>query len=358
MLTVEQIYDAAFDPRLFDRLLDQLCAAFGASKAFIGWNDIDREANFHAQAGGDPLWEQRYAEHYWQHDILRPRLYAFAEGACVAVRDVLTEPEVRDSLFYREFLAPQQVVDNLAVNLIKRPTMNAHMALIRSGDAAPFDASDIARLQDLVPHLRRAIIIQSRLVDAANIAGAHRQIAMGARAHVLLLSDRLRLLDVDAQMAGLLGARLGDDVTTLAIGRAVRACLDGADAVTLSVVGPDEEPVTLLCEVQALRRDGFADLTSAPGAAFAVHLSIVDAPLAISFGAMASHYGLTPTEARVLEDAVEQGEARTTGVRLGMGRATVRTHLHRIYDKTGTGGFGELLRLAHRFASAQQAERG
>jgi DNA-binding CsgD family transcriptional regulator len=51
----------------------------------------------------------------------------------------------------------------------------------------------------------------------------------------------------------------------------------------------------------------------------------------------------------VLRDAIEHGDLAGIGDRLGMARATARTHLHRIYDKTQTRSFAGLSNLAHRF---------
>jgi len=58
---------------------------------------------------------------------------------------------------------------------------------------------------------------------------------------------------------------------------------------------------------------------------------------------------LTPTELRVLRDALEQGDLAGIGRRLGMAAPTARTHLHRIYEKTATRSFAGLSNLAYRF---------
>ena len=91
-------------------------------------------------------------------------------------------------------------------------------------------------------------------------------------------------------------------------------------------------------------------MTAGPGVAHAVHVLRVDRPAAIAFASLATLHGLTPTELRVMTDAFTHADLTRLGERLGMARATARTHLHRIYDKTGTEGFADLCLLAHRFA--------
>ncbi len=61
---------------------------------------------------------------------------------------------------------------------------------------------------------------------------------------------------------------------------------------------------------------------------------------------VAGLFGLSGSEARVF-DLIAQGltPAETAG-RLGIGVSTVRTHLLRIYDKTGVRRQADLVRLA------------
>jgi DNA-binding CsgD family transcriptional regulator len=80
-----------------------------------------------------------------------------------------------------------------------------------------------------------------------------------------------------------------------------------------------------------------------------VHVTLLNLPRAIAFDAMAAMFRLTPTELKVLRDAIEHGDLVGIGDRLGMAQATARTHLHRIYDKTQTRSFAGLSNLAHRF---------
>jgi DNA-binding CsgD family transcriptional regulator len=67
--------------------------------------------------------------------------------------------------------------------------------------------------------------------------------------------------------------------------------------------------------------------------------------------AVAGLYGLTPSEARVLFAVVEVGGVRETAEALGIAEATVKTHLHRLYGKTGTARQADLVKLVAGFAS-------
>jgi DNA-binding CsgD family transcriptional regulator len=62
-------------------------------------------------------------------------------------------------------------------------------------------------------------------------------------------------------------------------------------------------------------------------------------------------YKLTPSELRVLVAVVEVGGVRETAEALGIGEPTVKTHLNRLFTKTGTSRQADLVKLMARFSS-------
>lgn len=350
MVAIQDIYDAAFDRQRMSELIERLCVDFGAGAGFIAWTDLDRDAGFHAQYGNDPIWLQRYVETYAAVDVMRPHLQAADEGQCVSAWALLQTPAIRESVFYREYLAPQGVVDNLAVNLVKRPDhgLMAHLALLRHAPAAPFSDADRQGLAALVPHLRRAILIQSRLVGAGDRAAASRALARGGATALMLLDGEGRVIEADDALRTLANLRVGERLDDGSLGGAVASALRTGEPQAIEL-RRDGESRTLLIEGRRLDDRSLADLAADTIAAHAVHVTFVDRPPRIAFDAFATLYRLTPTERRVLEDAIGNGDLTGIGQRQGMATATARTHLHRIYDKTGTGSFARLASLAHRF---------
>jgi DNA-binding CsgD family transcriptional regulator len=63
-------------------------------------------------------------------------------------------------------------------------------------------------------------------------------------------------------------------------------------------------------------------------------------------------YGLTAAETRVAAGLVDAKGLADLGEKLGVSRATVCTHLQRVYEKTGTHRQGELVRLVVSLGSA------
>jgi DNA-binding CsgD family transcriptional regulator len=66
---------------------------------------------------------------------------------------------------------------------------------------------------------------------------------------------------------------------------------------------------------------------------------------------IAKSYRLTPTELRVLLALVEVGGVSEVVATLGIARTTVKMHLRRLFEKTGTGRQADLVKLVAGFAS-------
>src|SRR5262249_1944823 len=83
--------------------------------------------------------------------------------------------------------------------------------------------------------------------------------------------------------------------------------------------------------------------TEAAVAALFVHKAAMEAPSMSE--TVARHYKLTPTEVRVLLSLLDVGSGPEVAEALGVADSTVKTHLGRIYQKTGARGQVDLVKL-------------
>ena len=110
--------------------------------------------------------------------------------------------------------------------------------------------------------------------------------------------------------------------------------------------------------IAAARRYGMAPLSLADGAFDADVIRMGDGAPAPIFlilarspatseraGRAARCFGLTPAENRLLDCLVEGLELKDAACRLGVARTTARTHLQRIFDKTGVRRQTDLQRM-------------
>jgi len=348
---VESIYDAAADERLFPDLLRQIGDHFDAQAGFLGWMGGSSSAGFQAEYGNDPAYLKSYVETYAPLDILRPALMETPEGEPRPAYPLLQSPEVQASRFYREYIAPQRIVDNLATNLIKRDDMFATIAILRTGEVAPFSVEDIAAMRALVPHLRRAVILSSHRIRQADLMAAYREVAQGARDGLVLLGDAGEILDLGPEIERMTGFASIEAARRSAFAKALARAAE-AGTPLLREFSFGRRKARLLLASQPLSRNRYGDVSEGRGAAHAVSVTEVDRRWGFAYGAMAEAHGLTAGEAKILEDVLAHGEMIGTSDRLGIARATTRSHLHKIYAKTGTSGFPDLCLFAHRFIVA------
>jgi DNA-binding CsgD family transcriptional regulator len=79
-----------------------------------------------------------------------------------------------------------------------------------------------------------------------------------------------------------------------------------------------------------------------------VHRAVLDAPSPSKI--LAKAYRLTPTELRVLLAIVQVGGIPETAVAMGVAETTVKTHLRRLFDKTGASRQADLVKLVSGFS--------
>lgn len=144
--------------------------------------------------------------------------------------------------------------------------------------------------------------------------------------------------------------------------RPAAALLDAATTVERSF-GRLEAPrqrdmIRIDRAIAAARRCGLAPLSMAGGAFEADVIRMGDGAPAPVFlilarpsatseraGRAARCFGLTPAENRLLDCLVEGLELKDAACRLGVARTTARTHLQRIFDKTGVRRQTDLQRM-------------
>jgi DNA-binding CsgD family transcriptional regulator len=92
------------------------------------------------------------------------------------------------------------------------------------------------------------------------------------------------------------------------------------------------------------RPDDTVISTNWPSQTALVILCDLDGPASLPVGSMAEAYGLMEAEARVAETAAGGAAIGAIARQHGLSPNTIKTHLRRIYEKTGTSRQAELAR--------------
>ena len=185
---------------------------------------------------------------------------------------------------------------------------------------------------------------------------------------ILLVDQRGKLLHANRAARTLLdsGLRLDDGHANDAFpfGR-VKGCIRSAisnatgRAWALRSNATDRPLFVTVTPIEFRLDDALAN-ASWPSQAALVILCDLDRPASLPVGSMVEAYGLTEAEARVVEAASGGIAIGEIARQLGLSPNTVKTHLRRIYEKTGTKRQAELARVMAMigFARASAADHG
>jgi DNA-binding CsgD family transcriptional regulator len=363
---IAAIYDAALAPDHWPIVLDACRQFVGGMSASIFGKDATGKMGgiFHTDGNIDLAYGRLYFERYAPLDPVTGWHLLSPLEEPVGTADLMDIDEFRQCRFYREWAEPQGIVDLVSAPIEKNGGWAAMFGIFlqqRHGMTSP-DIKDRMRL--VVPHVRRAVVI-GKVIDQGNYLAASLGDAFdGLAAGMFLVDAEGRLMHANVAGENLLGGgairmRNGRVVATDAA--ATRALADAFAAAGqrdiaigrsgLSIALPAADGENYVAHILPLttgeRRHAGAKYSAV--AAMFVHKAALDIPAAPEV--MARTFGLTVTELRVLTAIVSVGGVPETANALGVAETTVKTHLHRVFAKTGTSRQADLVGLVAGFAS-------
>lgn len=351
----------AAEPQRTYELLDALTEAVDASHASLAICDGSGQHMHFLQFYPYLTRHARSYEQEWaRQDPLRSAILA-AEPGQFLTKDALVDPAKQQEDPYFTEWCPAYGFGHICIaRLPLDADQHCLVSCARPPEQSPFSRAEIAVLDSLLPHLRRALELGrhfERLQILADIAQRRLHHAgqgvfvldvegcvsyMNGKGSELLQDPKLfrsplgRLQLVDAARAPRF-----ERLLTQCIALAGSQTILGGGAIAV----PREDRAPLMVSVLPYRhRDGPGTHIATIGHAIVTLFDPV-APRADNRESLREIYGLTRTEADICwrlgnGDSVEQ-IARETGV----SRETVRSQLKRIFGKTGTRRQPDLLRL-------------
>jgi DNA-binding CsgD family transcriptional regulator/PAS domain-containing protein len=353
-ILVSSIYDCAIDPGLWPKTLAGIRDAVDAAYVALGRAAPDDDSV--AQAGRwvtcngqvDDSWMDRL------HDLApkiprAPALFDLPVDVSWTPLTQMPEAEFKKSEFYHEWVKPQKLRDFISLNYLKRDTCNGFLTIPTSAKRDPVSRDNRRLVEQLSPHIRRAMLIND-LSDHSNLATTfYRQVLDRMSAAVFVVGAGRRLTFTNSAAERLLSA--GDKISALqgvlqtprmagqsskldiAIDRALSGDIDvGSGGIGVPLFGKDGDGAAAYVLPLAGRqvRGVFG-----PG-----HCVVFvtgrgeQQPMAVEM--LRSMFDLTLSEARV-STMIARGEGpQMISAALGIKVNTVRTHLKHSFAKTDT----------------------
>ncbi|MBV9701877.1 MAG: LuxR family transcriptional regulator [Methylobacteriaceae bacterium] len=360
---IGDIYDASLDPALWPSAIESVCGYVRAASASLHSQDsISRATDvlfWWGREASASYYFELYLEKYGRINPIFPGVIFFDVELPVAVPDVLSCEEFVRTRFFREWLAPQNLIDGLFSNMEKGATSCALFTAMRHAGQGEVDDEMRRRFELVTPHIRRSMLI-GKVIDLHRVEAAALADSLDELASAMFIVDSTgRIVHANASAHRLIGEakvlratngrlaafdpqenRVLLDVFTAAQGG------DGAVgkrgiAIPLKARTGERYVAHVLPLTSGARRK--AGVSYSAAAAMFVRKAMLDLPSPPE--AIARQFKLTPAEIRVLFAIVEIGGAPEVASVLGISEQTVKTHLHRTFEKTATRRQADLVKL-------------
>jgi len=310
-------------------------------------------------------------------DALFRQIYPALEGHFlgeieqpVATSDLMPFDQLVETEFYRAWAEPQGLVDFVSVVLDKSVFGITMFGAFRHAQDGFADDNARRRVGLIAPHLRRALRIIRTFGRKAAETATLADTLDGLSAGLCLVDAGGRIVHVNAAAQAILDAgdilRSVEGKLTARDAQADRTLREvfaaagqgdealGTKGIAVPLTGEEGERYV----AHALPLTSGARQCAGIGLTAAAALFIRKTAPAVSARpeVIGAAFKLTPTELRVLLAIVELGSVPEVAAALGVADTTVRTHVGRLFEKTGTKRQAELVRLVAGFASPFQDE--
>jgi len=357
------VYDAAIDPSVWESAIVRIADFVGGCGAALFCKDAGayHAASLHSFGYRKPLpvalFRQIYpaAQGHFLGDLEVP----------IATTDLIPFEDFTQTELYRQWAEPQGIVDFLSAVVDRTAISTAIFGIFRHKRNGVVDDQARRQMSLIAPHIRRSVLIGRMFEFKAAEVATFVDTLDGLAAGMFLVDASARLIHANAAGNAILAA---SDILSLASGRLVagdaqvdRALRDvfvaagqgdaalGSKGIAIPLVGRDGERYVahaLPLTSGARRRAGV--IYTAVAALFIrkADLAVPTAPHAIG-----SAFKLTPTELRVLLAIVEVGGIPEVATAFGVADTTIRTHVSRLFEKTGTARQADLVKLVAGYAT-------
>ena len=364
---IGDIYDAALDATLWPAVLAKATQFLpGLSGAIFTKDTVNKTGNIYYDDGGiDPHCKQIYFEKYVKLDPANTGHFFSDVETPVSTSDILPYNEFVETRFYKEWVRPQGLVDFVSAVLDRSATSAALFGIFRHERHGLMDEESLRRMRLIVPHVRRAVLI-GRVIDLKTAEAATLTDALDAiTAGMILVDARGQVAHTNAVGQAIL---VEGDLLYVSGGRLAAPDPQTNEALSdifTSTGGGDEAVGVKGIALPLTARDGsrymahVLPLTSGErrkaGVGYSATAAVFVRKVQLEAPAMpeviAKLYGLTPSELRVLLAVFETGGVADVAEALGISEATAKTHLRRLFDKTGSRRQADLVKLVAGFAA-------
>ena len=358
------LHNAALDDTQWPaaaNLIDGACRAKGNMLGFGGRRRRDDVQTLFARfihcGRRRQDWEQEYFDVYYPQDERIPRLAQMRHGRLAHVRDLYTAQEMKTSPVYNEAMLRADCQNSLHVRLDGPSGTDIGWVICDPSGPGGWDSGQTRMIERLLPHIRQFVFVRDALAGAGALGAPLAQMLESARAGVILLDRRGRIVEANdrarrilqltaglSEGGGFLRAWLPADharLQTVLAGALPPAGAQGASG-SMTVQRPLPLP-RLVVHVNPLN-EGCLAYRGRRAAALVVVID-TDSQPRINPDRVAEILGLTLAEGRVAALLSEGKTVQEIAASMHRQKGAVYWLLHQIYRKHGISRQVDLVRL-------------
>ncbi len=358
---IGEIYDCAIDAALWPQTMESICRELDLRTGVISVISLeDGQPLLSATTGFEEQWLDKvsfYGEELvdmWGGEEVISSLPIDEPAVLSRVNPDAIAPQSSHP-FHIEFNQPQGFVDAIAVGLTRDHLSVGSMGFNRHEDHGLVGPREIEIIRLLLPHLQRAATIGRVLEKHATAVTGFRSVLDSLVQPIVLVGA-----DLTVSYENEAAVRLADRDGHYCIhdGRLVLTAPSAQKALEFAIRGsraPAGDPFGIPLgsdgNLRSLHVLPLEKGTNQRGesADYALLLTPLTVSAEDAGKAVAALFGLTDAERRIFEAIADGLTVNETAARFAIGTSTVRTHLLRIYDKTGLHRQAELILLARQY---------
>jgi DNA-binding CsgD family transcriptional regulator/PAS domain-containing protein len=362
---IGMIYDCAIEPDRWPATLAEICQSIGCVSGFLLLVDLEQSDHKFAHSWGlSSDWKERYFVYSDQltgfYSLAFSRQYRL-DGEPLIMSRFVDQTGSNGRRVYEDLKRTLNIADVMQTVVLREARRVAILTASRHQDGGNLMDGDVATMRLLVPHVRRAVkiidILDVKKIQAGTLAATLNTFVVG----VAVVGDEGRILHANDAAKRMLSAH--HPITAVdGILTATNATANQELSAAIELARSDESEigasglgVPLLSDEAAVAyvlplARGDVRTRLIPQATAAVFITRAESNSLVDVQALARNFDLTAAETRLLAQLAQNATLAHAAKALGISSETVRTHLARIFSKTGVSRQADLLSLIDRLS--------
>lgn len=349
---LDAIYACALESNRWPAALDRLASDFDADAALLVVEDLRATAPLTWATSS--LLQGRFAERYVPRHRVNPWVLAAKDRPFPSVartESLVPEEVLRASSFYRECLEPHDLLHSLGANLFLEDGVFAYFGMLRGAKRGPFDDDALVDASRFVGHIGRALRLKRCAMATTVELGVLTAILDRVPQPIVLFDRSAQLLHANPAALAILDRNDGLSVSRgriIARDRSANRELSlrmarAASGEEIGALAPLRIPRTGEARAYSLWICLVSGELSPDAGHFAAFLSDPSRTTRFDREAIRATFMLTSRELDVATLLARGQQPAEIAEALALSVNTVKTHVSRLFAKTGTRRQAELV---------------